>query len=104
LEFVYQVRVRSLFNIDDVDINENDRILTLSTCSYELENYRIIIVARKVRENEDLTVITDNIKKNKNVLYPDSFYKHYGGKAPLIPSFEEALQEGLIPWYKPTDQ
>lgn len=99
LEFVYQVRARSLFNIDDVDINENDRILTLSTCSYELDNYRIIIVARKVRENEDPAVKTDNIKKNKNVLYPQSFYDHYGGKPPAIPSFEDALQDGAIPWY-----
>lgn len=104
LEFVYQVRVRSLFNIDDVDINENDRILTLSTCSYELDNYRIIIVARKVRDNEDAAVNTDNIKKNKNVLYPDSFYKHYGGKPPAIPPFEDALKDGLIPWYNPTNR
>lgn len=104
LEFVYQVRVRSLFNIIDVDINENDRILTLSTCSYELDNYRIIVVARKVRENEDATVNTDNIKKNKNVLYPESFYKHYGGKPPVIPTFEAALQDGLIPWYNPMDR
>lgn len=102
LEFIYHVRIRSLFNIDDVDINENDQILTLSTCSYELYNYRIIIVARRIREGEDITVDTGSIKKNKNVLYPESFYKQYGGKAPKIPSFDEALKDGLIPWYNPT--
>lgn len=104
LEFVYQLRVRSLFNIDDVDINENDRILTLSTCSYELENYRIIIAARKLRDGEDDTANTDNIKKNKNALYPESFYRHYGGKPPVIPTFEAALQDGQIPWYNPMNR
>jgi len=104
LEFVYQIRVRSLFNMDDVDINEDDRILTLSTCSYELDNYRIVIVARKVRDNENASVNTDNIKKNKNVLYPDSFYQHYGGEPPVIPPFETALENGEINWYKPLER
>ena len=65
MEFIYQTRLRSLFDMDDVDINEADRILTLSTCSYELPNYRTIIVARKVREGEDPTVNTDYLKKKK---------------------------------------
>lgn len=99
MEYLYQIRVRSLFNIDDVDINEDDQILTLSTCSYELSNYRTIVVARKVREGEEASVDTDSIYKNKNVLYPPSFYKHYGGKTPDIPTLDEALSEGLIPWY-----
>lgn len=103
IDYIYQTRVRSIYNIDDVDINENDQILTLSTCSYELSNYRTIVLARKVRDGEEITVDTDNIKRNKNALYPPSFYKHYGGKAPLIPSFEEALQDGQIPWYSPMD-
>lgn len=103
MEYLYQIRVRSLFNIDDVDINENDQILTLSTCSYELSNYRTIVVARKVREGEDVSVDTDSIKKNKNVLYPPSFYKHYGGKAPEIHTFDAALEAGQITWYKPIE-
>lgn len=103
LEFVHQIRARSLFNINDVDINENDRILTLSTCSYELNNYRIVIVARKVRENEEATVATDSIEKNNNVLYAKSFYDYYGGEPPVVPPFEEALQNGKISWYKPAD-
>ncbi|HHT87846.1 MAG TPA: class B sortase [Clostridiales bacterium] len=103
MEFIYQTRLRSLFDMDDVDINEADRILTLSTCSYELPNYRTIIVARKVREGEDPTVNTDYFRKKKRDerLYPQSFYNHYGGEAPDFPSFEEALENGFVPWYKP---
>lgn len=100
IKFVYQLRIRSIYNMDDVDINESDQILTLSTCSYELENYRTIVVARKVRAGEDISTLSNTIKKNKSALYPASFYKHYGGKAPDIASFEEALQDNNIPWYK----
>lgn len=103
LDFVYQLRIRSIYNIDDVDINENDQILTLSTCSYELSNYRTLVIARKVRDGEDISVDTDTIKRNKKALYPASFYKQYGGKAPELPTFDEALENDKIPWYKPID-
>ncbi len=103
MEYIYKIRVRSLFNIDNIDINEDDQILTLSTCSYELPNYRTIIVARKVRDGEEPTVNTDDFEKKdtKDVLYAPSYYWRYGGKAPIIPAFDVALEDGLIPWYKP---
>jgi sortase B len=49
LNFLYQIKIRSVLNIDDVDLNENDQLLMLSTCSYEADNYRTVVVARKVR-------------------------------------------------------
>jgi sortase B len=103
MEYIYQIRVRSLYNMDDIDINENDQLLSLATCSYELKNYRTVIVARKVRPGEDPTVKTDNFEKKEkeDVLYAPSFYWRYGGKAPKIPTFEVALEDGLIPWYNP---
>lgn len=102
LEFIYQLRVRSLYNLP-VDINENDSIITLSTCSYELDNYRTVIVARKVREGEDESVDTDQAVKNPAILYPANWYQTYGGKAPVITSFVNALQNGDINWYKKID-
>ncbi len=100
LNFVYNLRIRSIFNADDVDINENDQLLTLSTCSYEVKDYRTVIVARRVREGEDPTVNTDNVFINPEPLYPGSYYYRYGGKAPKLPgTFEEALEAGAINWY-----
>lgn len=104
IEYIYQVRIRSRFNIDDVDINEDDQILTLSTCSYELPNYRLIILARKVREGEDISVNTDTITENKDALFPASFHQHYGTKVPDIPSFDAALEDGNIHWYNPMER
>ncbi len=102
LNFIYQVRIRSIFNADTVDINENDETLTLSTCSYELNNYRLVIVARKLRPGEDLIVDTESFSKNSDTLYPQTYYDYYKKEAPLLPAtFEEALEQELINWYKP---
>ena len=98
LNFVHQLRVRSLYNFN-VDINENDQLLTLSTCSYELPDYRTVVVARKVRDGENLDVDVDASKNTP--LYPQSWYKTYGGEPPKVLSFEEALEAGMISWYKP---
>lgn len=102
MNFIYQLRIRSLLNIDTVDVNENDQILTLSTCSYELDNYRLVVVARKVREGEDSNVDVASATKNENPLYPKSYYYRYGGEAPdLAATFEEALENDQIKWYIP---
>jgi sortase B len=101
MNFIYQLRIRSIYNLDQVDINENDQICTLSTCTYEINNYRLVIVARKLREGETDTLDKDKISYNTNPLYPQSFYNNYGGKAPKWPkTFEQALKKGLIRWYK----
>lgn len=100
LNFIYQLRIRSIYQIDNVDIKENDQLLTLSTCSYEVKNYRTVIVARRVREGENEAVDVNSVTINPEPLYPDSYYYRYGGKAPELPStFEEALSEGVIHWY-----
>lgn len=100
LNFIYQLRSRSLFLIDTVDVNENDQLLTLSTCSYEVKNYRTVIVARRLREGEEAMVDVDTVTINPAPLYPESYYHRYGGKAPeLAATFEEALNNGKIHWY-----
>jgi len=105
MNFVYQLRIRSMFNLDMVDINENDQILTLCTCSYEINDYREVIVARKVREGEDPTIDSDSIKKNSNALYPKIYNDNYGKEAAVYPAtFEDALNQGIINWYKAPDQ
>lgn len=102
LNFVYQTRIRSVLNIDSVDITDDDRLLMLSTCSYEVDNYRTVVIARRVRDGEDPSVDVDKVSKNKNPLYPESYYKANGGEAPELPAtFEEALAENKINWYTP---
>ena len=64
----------SFYNIP-VDVREDDTIITLSTCSYEYDNFRLVVMGRKVREGEESTVHVSEITKNPNVLYPDVWYR-----------------------------
>ena len=98
LDFVYNLRVRSLVNCP-VDLNENDTILTLSTCAYDFDDFRIVIVARKVRDGESPDVDVSKAVENPSPLYPDVWYNTYGGSKPNVTSFQNAYNNGEIYWY-----
>lgn len=99
LDFVQQVRVRSLIETD-VTVNENDQLLTLSTCSYEFDDARTVLVARRVRDSEFISVDTKKASVNESPLYPDCWYREKGGSRPdVAESFREAVQRGEADWY-----
>jgi sortase B len=101
LNFIYQLKIRSMLNINSVDINVHDRIMCLSTCSYEINNYRTVVVARKVRKGEDPSVDVSGVTVNQTPLYPSTFYAQYGGHPPALEdTFEKALQNNEITWYR----
>lgn len=104
LNFVYQIRLRSLFDCP-VDVNEHDTLVTLSTCTYDFQDFRFVVVARKVRDGESADVDISKAKKNSNVLYPDVWYNTYGGTPPKVSSFQDAFNNGELTWYdgKKTD-
>lgn len=76
--YINEVNKRTLYKTD-VDINSNDKILTLSTCSREMDtnNYRadarIVIVARLVRDGESTEVDTSAAALNPNPKYPQKY-------------------------------
>ena len=98
MNFVYNLRIRSLFNIPVV-VNEDDQLLTLSTCSYEFNDWRTVVVARKVREGESEKVDTQLATINNNIVFPDVYYMRYGGTRPTVLTFKTANKKGLITWY-----
>lgn len=98
LDFLYQIQVRSLYKCP-VDVNEDDSLLMLSTCTYEVYNYRTVVVARKVRKDETEEVNTSKAELREDVLYPDSWYDRYEGEPPVVTSFTDALSFDEIDWY-----
>ncbi len=98
LNFVYELRVRSIIDCP-VDVNENDTLVTLSTCTYDMEDFRFVVVARKVRDGEESTVDLKKAKLNPNPVYPQGWYNWFGGVRPEVTSFQDALNNGLIDWY-----
>lgn len=98
MNYVYNVRVRSLFNCP-VDVNEDDKLITLSTCSYEFTNFRTVIVARKVRDGESSKVDVSRATLNSNPVWPQVYYSAYGGTRPEVTDFCTAYEAGKIDWY-----
>ena len=51
LNFIGELKKRSLISTP-VDVRADDQLLLLSTCSYEKKNWRQVIAARRIREDE----------------------------------------------------
>lgn len=76
--FVGNIRKRSIYDFGDVDVLPGDQLLTLSTCSNKrdttLKEGRTVVVARRVREGEDVSVDTTKTVLNEDVLMPKAWY------------------------------
>lgn len=96
MNYIYNVKCRSLIDVP-VPINENDQIITLSTCSYEYTEFRTVVVARKVRPGESVASYVNAAKAAKNPLWPDVHYS--GNTKPEVTTFKTEYQKGNISWY-----
>lgn len=95
--FITQVRARSLIDTG-VDVSVDDTFLTLSTCTYEFNEARFVVVARRVRDGESDKVEVLNARKNALPLYPDVWYELYGGEKPeLIDNPDKMEENGETP-------
>lgn len=57
-----------------VDFDENDKFMTLSTCSNEFEPSRLVVIGRRVRDGESPEVDTSKAEINEDMLEPDYSY------------------------------
>ena len=73
MSYVDEIRKRSIFNTD-VSVLPDDKLLTLSTCSYEFSKARLVVVARLCRENEEPVVDTSSAVINTVPRYPQAWY------------------------------
>lgn len=71
-EFKSQITKRSMIN-SDMDINENDLFITLSTCAGDFADARFVIVGRAIRNQDDLN--TKNTYTINNDAYFPKIYK-----------------------------
>ncbi len=96
--FIRQIRSRSVLDIPDeaVDVKYGDKLLTLSTCSEQrgLRDGRVVVVARKVREDESTWVDVSKVTRNENPQYPNAWYKQHGLENPGWPSDPNPLDGG----------
>lgn len=76
--YMNELQQRTIINTG-VDVQYGDKFLTLSTCTYEFDDARFVVVARRVREGESATVDVSKATVNKNVVYPKAYYKGSSG-------------------------
>lgn len=98
MDYVYNVRERSLIDTP-VTVNENDQLLTLSTCSYEFTDFRTVIVARRVRKDEKSEVNVSEARTNPDAVWPQCYYARNGGTRKELTDFVTACRAGETPWY-----
>lgn len=91
-DWIEYSRHRSLFDIP-VDVTVEDEIVTLSTCCYDYDNARFVIMGRLVRPDESTEVSTGDAVKNPDVIYSKEYYSKKGMKIPEHPSNEAKKEE-----------
>lgn len=69
-KFISNVMSRTAVNTG-VDVNEDDKFLTLSTCSNEFDQSRLVVIGRRVRDGESTEVDTSKAELNADAIEPD---------------------------------
>ncbi len=102
--YMEEVNRRSIINTG-VEVEYGEKLLTLSTCTYEFDDARFVLVARKIRIGED-TDASEATYAN-NPLYPQAYYDKHGGSKPELPDNPEPVtadqiadDEDNIPFYE----
>lgn len=88
--FIQALDERKLYDTG-VDINKDDTLITLSTCSYEIKKTqmgRLAVIGRLVRDGESETVDTSLAVKNENVRYPQIWYDEHNMTNPYKNAFK----------------
>lgn len=95
LSFIDDVKKRSIINTG-VDVLGTDEIITLSTCTYEFEEARLVVMARRIRDGETNINYTGSAEVNPNPIYPQIWYDIKGGKKPVISSSSTVTSEDEV--------
>jgi len=66
-KYVEDCKARSYITTD-INVTPGDQLVNLVTCTYEFDNARLVVIARKVRDGEVVDV--SNATSNPNPLYP----------------------------------
>ncbi len=89
-DYIQELAIRSLY-FTNVDVKKTDKILTLSTCTRDMDiagngetNARFVVVARLVRDGESESVDTSKTVKNDSPRYPQVWYDAHGLTNPYV--------------------
>ncbi len=100
LEYIAELRLRSWYNYNDVNVRADDQLLVLYTCSNTYQTTmgkegRTILVARKVRAGESADVDVSSITENENKLMPRQWYTNNDLALPAYYTSQDAADEAV---------
>lgn len=75
--FLEEVKARSLIS-NPVEVNASDKLITLSTCGYDFEGERIVLMARELRDDEKAEDFQGLTVKADNPIMPEIWTRLYG--------------------------
>lgn len=94
-DYIKAVDERKLYTTG-VDINAGDKLITLSTCTYEFNDARLVVIGRMLRTGETVDIDTTYATKNGNPHYPQAWYDKNGKTNPFAGA-ERWYPEGAEP-------
>ncbi len=96
LYWINSIKERSIINTG-IDVEAGDQIVTLSTCTGEFENARLVIMARRVRVGEYSSIDTSIVSVNSNPHHPQAYYDEKGTVNPFAVSSSETVPSSSLP-------
>ncbi len=81
-DWYHEITRRSWYANDAIKCTENDKYITLSTCSKLLDDTRWVIVAKKLTPDDDADLIKESYtaKNDKDIYFPKSWREKYGNE------------------------
>ncbi len=79
--YVQEVARRSYITTD-IPVSYGDNLLTLSTCDYEFDDSRFVVVAKRLEEGEDGAAMAQSAVEHPDRFMPDAWYEATGKKNP----------------------
>ena len=89
MQWIQYCKDRSLIDTPG-DVETCDEIITLSTCCYDFEEARFVVMGRLIREGEDEKVDTSTAVMNDDVIYSKEWYNK---KRIPIPTLNKTQEE-----------
>ncbi len=80
-DWAEDLKLRSIIDTK-VKVEKTDKTLTLVTFSENYESERLVVVARSVREGEDVSKLVKKATNNEEVIYPRKWYEVKGKEMP----------------------
>ena len=75
--YISEIDRRSLIDTG-VKMTADDKLLTLSTCTYEFADARLVVVARQLRDGEKAQDFGQNVTKREDPLMPEIWTALFG--------------------------